>query len=297
MRTNKALCIIATAFILFGCILYMIEGLDAINTLRSTLSGYNINRAPIDKLISISTFQVIIAIVVMIIAFIGIFVAASAQSNSKRTAVISLCFVILCFEKIYSIFALRNYYIEYIDKNYSLDGWSVFGLILLFGAIFLFLACLGLIGDGKERSLFNTGLIACIFISVVFIITLSTLVSATFTSIMYCLLIIAAAVITSVAYFQARNNNSTPVVVKTTPSQFHYDPTSYENFGPSTSQPQSKPVEPVVKPAPVVDSTPKPVKNELDPVDELLKLKKLFDAGAITQEEYEDKRKKYVDKL
>ena len=34
-----------------------------------------------------------------------------------------------------------------------------------------------------------------------------------------------------------------------------------------------------------------------DSAEELLKLKKLLDAGAITQEEYEEKRKKYVDSL
>ena len=34
-----------------------------------------------------------------------------------------------------------------------------------------------------------------------------------------------------------------------------------------------------------------------DNEEELLKLKRLLDAGAITPEEYEEKRKKYVDSL
>ena len=34
-----------------------------------------------------------------------------------------------------------------------------------------------------------------------------------------------------------------------------------------------------------------------DPTEQLAKLKKLLDAGAITEEEYEEKRKPYVDRL
>lgn len=54
-----------------------------------------------------------------------------------------------------------------------------------------------------------------------------------------------------------------------------------------------------------LDDKPKSVANTSTPImeaskdsaEELLKLKKLLDAGAISQEEYEEKRKKYVDSL
>ena len=42
---------------------------------------------------------------------------------------------------------------------------------------------------------------------------------------------------------------------------------------------------------------PLPSKDNNDPVEQLKKLKELFDSGVITAEEYEEKRKKYVDKL
>ena len=56
----------------------------------------------------------------------------------------------------------------------------------------------------------------------------------------------------------------------------------------------------VKEPHKVVYARPTPVVEEKpthDSAEELLKLKKLLDAGAITQEEYEEKRKKYVDSL
>ena len=49
-----------------------------------------------------------------------------------------------------------------------------------------------------------------------------------------------------------------------------------------------------VTPSPAMENKPLAQK---DNAEELLKLKKLLDAGAITQEEYEEKRQKYVDSL
>ena len=48
---------------------------------------------------------------------------------------------------------------------------------------------------------------------------------------------------------------------------------------------------------PVLAKSTPVIEKPSDNAEELLKLKKLLDAGAITQEEYEEKRQKYVDKL
>ena len=107
-----------------------------------------------------------------------------------------------------------------------------------------------------------TGITASLFLVVVFILALATSSNLNGFSILYYIFMIVGSIIMIIT-FGLSGTKDVVRLSKVTPEQV--STTAY--------------------------------RKATDSAEELLKLKKLLDAGAITQEEYEDKRKKYVESL
>lgn len=269
MKKNPLLFACLTAFLFF--VVGIIELIGAIKGLNQIGSGDIFSFAR-----GVLVFELISAIILLAASIISIAIIIMVDgdnpiyaSSAAMLSLFTLSSIIDTFLSYALLKKMAGAYSDYI----SMPTVGVVKLVLLFIAILLFIVGFFLLKsyttEDKACGVFAAGT-GCLLVCCVLAFTTMDrntdgfTITSTIFLLIGCLLGITE-FLNSYGYSGRRLN---------TPNYHHsssYNPHSYSN--------------------PTVN------RGEKDSVDELRKLKELYDEGIITSEEYNEKRKKYVDKL
>ena len=260
-KISKIVLGVAASLFSLAVIFYVINAIDAI----ADLSEYSGSYAEAAK--SLTVFQLIMEIIILAIGILAI-VCCFAPSISKKRALNSIFGVafLISLEKMISVIAGYNIIKKYVYPSAELDSTSI--VIIIFIIITLILMVAALITNQVVKNPI-LGPAFCIagtisFLVVIILVFVNSEQSTGFSTLYMIFTLIAVLTAIPGIIFAMLNDKKTAY--------------SYHS----------------VTPAPAMENKPFAQK---DNAEELLKLKKLLDAGAITQEEYEEKRKKYVECL
>lgn len=252
---------IAASLFSLGVIFYIINAVDGLTDL-SEYSGDYINAVK-----SLTVFELVMAIIILGLGIVTA-IFSFAPSISKKRAVNSIIGVasLMSLEKMISIIAGYNIIKKYVYPYAELDGVSIATIVFVIIALIFMIASL-ITNQFVKKPIFGPifGIIGAISFLVVMILVFTNSSESTGFTTLY-LIFTLIAVLTMVAGLAFAPFNDK----KKESYESSSNPIKFMDYAPHSSK---------------------------DSAEELLKLKKLFDAGAITQEEYEEKRKKYVDSL
>lgn len=266
MRKNAPLCAVVTAlaFVVYS-ILKIVQAIKVLNSF-GTYTNDIISFAK-----GAVVFELIAAIIILIMGVIIIIMSLKMVDDKPLYVATGALLGILTLASIIDFFVAYSLLKKMLGDYASMPGASIAQLVFLFIALVLIIV--GLFLNGSYMSDDKAGIvfiIACVCLIICTIITFANMNSDTAG------LTIASAIFLLfgllLAGFEYVNSyGSSGYAYKKTITDDSYDSSSYSSQ--STNS------------------------NIDDPSEQLRKLKKLFDDGIITAEEYEEKRKKYIDKL
>ena len=249
---------ITASIISLAVIFYIVNVIDAL----TELAEFDGEFFSATKRLSI--FQLVMAVIILLC---GVFIAVSSFNPSvNKNSVITFLLgtgLLIALEKLISVIWAFVIAKKYIGPGVSLSTSSIITVVFICLTLLFMLAAILLIRKKKETQGALIGAGGSLWFLIVIIITISSGTDSNGFTILYLIFLIIASIMMIVT------------------------------FGLSIAKESHK----LVSIGSVPSSTSNEVKPTPDCAEELLKLKKLLDAGAITQEEYESKRKKYVDSL
>lgn len=266
MRKNAPLCAVVTAlaFVVYS-ILKIVQAIKVLNSF-GTYTNDIISFAK-----GAVVFELISAIIILIMGVIIIVMSLKMVDDKPLYAATGALLGILTLASIIDFFVAYSLLKKMLGDYASMPGASIAQLVFLFIALVLIIVGLFLNGsymnDDKAGIVF---IIACACLIICSIITFANMNSDTAgLTIASAIFLLFGLLLAGFEYINSYGGSG--YVYKKTVTHDSYDSSSYSS--PSTNS------------------------NVDDPSEQLRKLKKLLDDGVITTEEYEEKRKKYVDKL
>jgi len=267
MRKNAPLCavVIALAFVVYS-ILKIVQAIKVLNSF-GTYTNDIISFAK-----GAVVFELIAAIIILIMGVIIIVMSLKMVDDKPLYAATGALLGILTLASIIDFFVAYSLLKKMLGDYASMPGASIAQLVFLFIALVLIIV--GLFLNGSYMSDDKAGIvfiIACVCLIICTIITFANMNSDTAgLTIASAIFLLFGLLLAGFEYINSYGSSS-GYAYKKTVTHDSYDSSSYSS--PSTNN------------------------NVDDPSEQLRKLKKLFDDGIITAEEYEEKRKKYIDKL
>ena len=260
-KISKIVLGVAASLFSLAVIFYIINAIDAIADLSEYSGSY------VEAARTLSIFQLIMEIIILAMGILAI-VCCFAPSISKKRALNSIFGVafLIPLEKMISVIAGFNIIKKYAYPSAELDGTSIVIIVFIIITLILMVAAL-ITNQVVKNPIFGPafGIAGTIsFLVVMILVFVNSEQSTGFTTLYMIFTLIAVLTAIPGLIFAMLNDKKMAY--------------SYHS----------------VTPSPAMENKPLAQK---DNAEELLKLKKLLDAGAITQEEYEEKRKKYVDCL
>ena len=209
----------------------------------------------------LSIFQLVMAIIILL-SGVATAIMGFAPSVSKKNTISALIGVgvLTACEKLASIIGSIIIVKKYLFPDATLSGTSITTIIFVVLALLFLVGALFMIRFKKSIQGAALGSMGSLWLVVVFIISISSGTDSNGFTILYLVFILIAMLMMIITFAMSGVKEPHKVVYAGHESVIEEKPTH-------------------------------------DSAEELLKLKKLLDAGAITQEEYEEKRKKYVDCL
>ena len=263
MRKNIPIFIGIAAFLL--AVVFILEFIGAIISLND-ISSYS--GLLFEKTRGLLIFEIISAALVILSCFPVFYFIGTKKEESRLYTSICIPFVLFTVRAIIDTFWAFSIINSVSSSGVSMPGSGIAKLVFLFAALISLLVGSWLEGSFTNDDKANVftiiamgALFVCCIISFISMDSSTNDALTIVTTIFLTLSIIVAAI----AFLLSFVNEDT----------------------------SSKPV---YRPGNVVYPRPKEVESD-DTAEQLRKLKKLFDDGVITAEEYEEKRKKYVDKL
>ena len=267
MRKNAPLCAVVTAlaFVVYS-ILTIVQAIKALNSFGT----YTNDIISFTK--GVVVFELIVAIIILIMGVVIISMSLRMVDDKPLYAATGVLLGIFTLAFIIDIFLAYSLLKKILGDYASMPGASIAQLIFLFIALVLIIAGLFLNGsymnDDKAGIVF---ILACVCLIICTIITFANMDSNTAgLTIASTIFLLFGLLLAGYEYINSYGGSGYKPHKTVTHSS--YNSYSYSNPSPSSSSPS-------------------------DASEPLRKLKKLFDDGIITAEEYEEKRKKYVDKL
>ena len=261
-KVSKIVLGVAASLFSLAVIFYVINAIDAIADLSEYSGSY------VEAARTLSIFQLIMDIIILAMGILAI-VCCSAPSISKKSALNSIFVVgfLIPLEKLISVIAGYNIIKKYAYPSAELDGTSIVIIVFIIITLILMVAALITNQVAKNQIIGPAfGIGGTIgFLVVMILVFVNSEQSTGFTTLYMIFTLVAVLTVIPGLIFAILKDKK----------KIAY---SYHSLTPE----------------PAMENKPLPQK---DNAEELLKLKKLLDAGAITQEEYEEKRKKYVDSL
>ena len=289
---KKAVLICVTCIILFICSMFLfVDAIKGIQSINQTINQYTSHDYPVPDLYTASknilVAQLVFTIFVIIFDIITIVTCFSADLPKTPTILLFITLFILVVQNIVAAFSAVSLIRKFNNPNYVMDSLSVVCLIFLFIVALMLLIAIGCEAKENERASSGLGLTISLFF---FVLTIISMVSttnpdtlATLYNVFFIVTLFTAAGAYAIVFVEDSYHLNKPTSYPSNP--FLNTKTHIVSSSTPKTEPRPAPVETNVSPATV------------DPTVELAKLKKLFDDEIITREEYEAKRKKYVDKL
>ena len=210
---------------------------------------------------SLVIFELVVAVVILLCGVFTAIISFNPSTNKKNTITLLLSAgILIALEKLISIIWTLAIAKKYISPDISISAINIITVIFICLTLLFMSVAILLIRNKKETQSGIIGAGGSLWFVVVIIIAISSGTDSNGFTILYLIFMIVAFI----------------MMIAT--------------FGLSAVKESNKAVSTQSIPNNQVGPT-------YDSAEELLKLKKLLDAGAITQEEYEEKRKKYVDCL
>lgn len=259
----------ALIFTIFG-ILQMVSAIKALSA-YSAYGSYGGSYMSFAK--GTMVFELIATIVILLISMILMIMAVKDASEKSLYGTTAGLLGTLTLYSIIDTFLAYSLLKKMFGDYVSMPGSGIAKLVFLFLAMILIIAGLLTLGsyanDDKAGIVFIIAVGCLLFCCIISFAAMDRFTDGlTITSTVFLLLALLS------AGFEFINSYGYSGYVSTTPKTVHH--TTYNPY--SYNQPSSK-------------------SGNEDAAEELRKLKQLYDDGLITSEEYNEKRKKYVDKL
>ena len=285
MKKNASL--FATLTSLLFIITFIFNIVSAIKAL-SDLSGTTLGGKLGEYMRSCLVFELIAGILLLILAIVTIILMARSASDKSLYVSTSITLGVLSIYSIIDTFLayglLKKMYGDYV----SMPGGSIAKLILLFIAVILIAVSLFLQSSYVNDDKANIPMImACVCLFICCIIAFGSMDSYTTGLIITTTVFLLLSVI-SAGYFFINSYGEDPRKARKRYSSSTYRPSSTSSYNNLYNSPSTGRVSLAKSPS---------TTSDVDPVVKLRELKKLLDDGVISQDEYELKRKKYIDKL
>lgn len=285
---NKIIASVFTIFFLVTSILMLVDAAQGLGELQANRSSYTVEAYA--ALNSIAVVELVFSIVCVISTIITFIICVAVEYDDYRIRWISATLFFGVLQKIIYTFQAIDFIKKFLYSNYQPDGIII--TIIVFA--FLALACLLVSYFASYAADYNKlygGVISSsgLLILILYILSFSNTSSPSAVMIAYFIFMIFVS-LSLLAYGLLVAFN--PDSYRRFSQRKTYSGSSYSNSTYNSYNNQSQQTQNIQQP------TPQPLNNEKkEAVEQLNSLKKLLDDGIITQEEYELKRKKYVDKL
>ena len=297
MKNKKNVGVVVTIlFVVISAIFLLIssaESIDQINHITEYSYIYI-------SLKTVAVVQLVFSIVILVFSLIAIIVAFAAINDTAPFNLMLFVIVLIAVEKIATLFQAIEL-VKMVSPSAEADAETIISLVLLFLAVFLLFIGMICKANGKNTGAGGLGFVASLFTIIVVILVLASSDSAEELSIVYLVILLLSLLINGIVsgvliYNYSNKASSEAQQTEAVAADGGVQDEPKENINNQEALPSDE-VQ-TVQEAPKSQTTPKDsIENNEDPVESLVKLKKLLDNGIITQEEYEEKRKKYVDKL
>lgn len=268
MRKNAPLYTGITAFIFFiYSILSMVQSIRALSKLSDlpNVGGY------VSFARGIAVFDLIVTIIILLVSVVLFVLALKRVADKALYATTGSLIGFYSLTSIIEVFLAYGLLKKMLGDYASMPGASIAQLIFLFIALIFAIAGLftlkSLMNEDKAGIVF---IISCVSLIVCLIINFANMNSSTE----------GLTIVTSIFLLFGFLSAGFEYINSYGSSGYRYKkPTTHYGYHPSSY------------------SSPSSSSGNEDAAEELRKLKKLYDDGVITSEEYNEKRKKYVDKL
>lgn len=268
MKKNAPLCTGITAIIFFiYSILSMVQSGRALSSLSDlpNVGGY------VSFARGIAVFDLIVTIIILLVSVVLFVLAIKRVADKALYATTGSLIGFYSLTSIIEVFLAYGLLKKMFGDNISMPGASIAQLIFLFIALIFAIAGLftlkSFMYEDKAGIVF---IISCVSLIVCLIINFANMNSNTegLTIVTSIFILIG---LLSAGFEYINSYGSSGYKYKKPTTHYGYHPSSY--------------------------SSPSSSSGNEDATEQLRKLKKLLDDGIITSQEYEEKRKKYVDKL
>lgn len=266
MKKNAPLFAGITAFIfIVYSILVFVQSIKGLNALDSYSSEYAsfARRAVV--------FELIVAIIILLLSGAVLVMSIRMVNDKALYAATGSLLGVFTLGSIIDIFVAYSLLKKLLGNRASMSGASIAQLVFLFIALVFIVVGLfvinSYINEDKAGVVFIIGCVCLVICSIISLASMDSYTSGlTITSNIFLLLGLLSAGYEYINSYGDSGYKPHKIVTHSSYNSYSY-------------------------------SDPSPSSSPSDASEQLRKLKKLFDDGVITAEEYEEKRKKYVDKL
>ena len=292
---------VVSAIIAVMTIFLIVDAGKALKQIKELTDSYGSEfEELVSKMKGLAVAELIFGIVTIVLAIITLIVSfASSYSDTAPFNLLFITIISIIVQKLVAIFQALALAKQLAGDDVTLDGTSTICLIFLIASAIAAIIAIILKIKENDKGAGWSGLVVAILLLVVIIIDLASSSSSdtatvmTIYSVLFIIMCLALGVFdVFVITYKPSYYRNMAQHRRTYGGSYSYRPYSSYSNG-QHYVPQSQPVQPAApaQPAPAQPAA-KPV--EKSPVEALRELKQLFDSGVITQEEYEEKRKKYV---
>ena len=304
---KRTVAFVAVAFFLFVMTILLLIGSakdihdlnELINTYRSYVIIYDqdyyteINY--LTSLRGVCIVKLIFSIIIMITSIVTSIVSFTSKKDGSPLALSVTSFTLFVINYIIAFFMTWGI-AKSLNPSIEMSATSIVAILFVFMSLFLFLISYICLGAKAKVGAAFTNIFGSAVLLIAIIVTLAesastatnalSVVYQVFIIISILANIVASGIFVGFLSEGASNDMEQPVVEQ---------PVAVETVQ-VVEKPAPAPEEVKPSPAPVPVESMIKTNNE-DPIESLKKLKNLFDEGIITEEEYKEVRKKYVEKL
>ena len=286
---NKLIAIRVTlVFLLITSIFLLIDGIKAVDIINDyNPSYYGIYYSDLK---AIAVVELVFAIFILIFGLIALIVSFASQSEKSPHNMLLFVILLAAIQKIVAVFQAISL-VNSISPGADIGATPVLMLVFLILAALLVVIAMFCVANDSFKGAGGVGIVAALLFVVVMIISLATGDSGEAMAIIYSVLFIISMIIFGIASGIAAAEGSY-YYYRSVANHYHSAPKPVNSAStPTNVSGQSEMSTPLSK-----ENSNQEQKGD-DPAEALKKLKQLFDTGVITEEEYQEKRKKYIDKL
>lgn len=284
---NKIIAIRVTlVFLLITSIFLLIDGIKAVDIINDYDPYYY--GSYYSSIKAIAVVELVFAIFILLFGLIALIVSFASQSEKSPHNMLLFVILLAAIQKIVATFQAIGLVNE-ISPGADIGATPILMLVFLILAALLVVIAMICVANDSFKAAGGIGIVVALLFVVVMIISLATGENSEAMAIIYMVLFILSMIIFGIASGIAVAEGS---YYRSVANYYHSAPKPVN----SASTPTNVSGQSEMSATSSKENSNHEQKGD-DPAEALKKLKQLFDTGIITEEEYQEKRKKYIEKL